>query len=123
MIQRLLRVAVLMSVFVASEAEAAKRTDRTPPTVVSTTPVNSANVAVPSTATYSSSTFTETITPTSPLAQGTTYTLTIRARDLAGNPMTSAATWSFTTAAPADSPPVAGLGVSPGSGTAPLTVT
>jgi hypothetical protein len=52
-------------------------------------------------ASYNSSTQTETLMPSSPLANSTTYTATVAAgvKDLAGNATTAPASWSFTTAA------------------------
>src|SRR5262249_43284357 len=48
---------------------------------------------------YNASTFTITITPTSPLAVNTTYTATVSGvKDTAGNAMASPVSWSFTTA-------------------------
>ncbi|HEY3716603.1 MAG TPA: PKD domain-containing protein [Jatrophihabitantaceae bacterium] len=136
---------------------AAPSADKTPPKVTAVTPVTgSTNVgvsaaptatfseaiqpssvtatfatgttAVPFTKSYDASTFTETLTPSSPLAYATKYTLTIKAKDVAGNQMTGAApSWSFTTAAappppPVDNPPVADLTASPTSGDSPVVV-
>jgi hypothetical protein len=52
------------------------------------------------TVTYNAGTNTATFTPSAPLASGTQYTATVTtgARDAAGNPMTAAKTWTFTTA-------------------------
>ena len=57
--------------------------------------------AVPGSVTYTDTpSHTATFTPTSPLANSTTYTATVSgAKDLAGNTMTAPVTWSFTTAA------------------------
>jgi PKD repeat protein len=75
--------------------------------------------AVPSKVSYNSTTFTATITPNAPLALATKYTLTIKAKDLAGNQMTGAApTWSFST----DTPPAAQLAATPAGGDVPLAV-
>jgi methionine-rich copper-binding protein CopC len=101
--------------------------DITPPTVTSTSPAaNASGVAtstpvratfsepvqastiamtvsgnVTGTTSYDASSLTATFTPSAPLANQTTYTVTVGgAKDLAGNTM-SAVTWSFTTAAPA----------------------
>ncbi len=80
-------------------------------------------VAVPFTVSYTASTLTATITPATRLAWLTKYTVTIKAKDLAGNQMTGAApAWSFTTAAQPDNPPSASLTASPTSGTSPLAV-
>jgi hypothetical protein len=59
-----------------------------------------------------SPTATFTLTPTSPLAAGTSYTATIKGapngvKDLAGNPMAADFSWSFTTSAASPSPPAA----------------
>ena len=63
--------------------------------------VNSAGTAVAATVSYNSSTFTTTLTPTSALTAGTTYTATVSgALDMAGDPMSSPFSWSFTTVPP-----------------------
>jgi len=143
---------VLAGVILAIPSVAAAATDKTPATVTATTPTTGSTgvpvtvkptatfseaiqpstvtatftvgtVAVPFTASYATSTSTVTLSPSSPLAWLTKYTLTIKAKDLAGNPMTGAApTWSFTTAAQPDDPPVATLTASPTSGQSPLAV-
>jgi hypothetical protein len=46
---------------------------------------------------YNSTTLTATFTPGAPLAPSTTYTATVSASDVAGTPMASPFTWSFTT--------------------------
>ena len=104
-------------------------TDAAPPAVTSETPASGATgVAVSTTATatfnaavqagtisftlknssgtvaaavtYNSSNNTATLTPSAALANSTTYTATVSgATDSAGDPMTSAVSWSFTTAA------------------------
>jgi methionine-rich copper-binding protein CopC len=104
-------------------------TDAAPPAVTSETPASGATgVAVSTTATatfnaavqagtisftlknssgtvaaavtYNSSNNTATLTPSAALANSTTYTATVSgATDSAGDPMTSAASWSFATAA------------------------
>jgi PKD repeat protein len=142
---------------IPSIASAAPATDKTPPAVTAVTPTNgSVNVgvtvaptarfseaiqpstvaatfvtgatAVPFARSYDATTFTVTLTPSSALAYSSKYTLTIKAKDLAGNQMTGAApTWSFTTTAappppPVDNPPVGDLTVSPTSGDSPLAV-
>lgn len=137
--------------FTPAVASAAAGTDRTPPTVTATTPTNgtvgaavtvkptatfsepiqpasvavtftSGKTAVPFTTTYASATNTVTIAPSAALGSLTKYTLSIKAKDLAGNQMPAAApTWSFTTAA-TDNPPAAKLIASPTSGTSPLSV-
>jgi hypothetical protein len=63
------------------------------------------NPPVPATLTYSGTTVT--LQPSSPLATGTTYNATIAGvvRDLAGNPLGTDVTWSFTTAATAPAGP------------------
>ena len=74
------------------------------PATISTTtftvrPTSSAtNLA--GTVTYNAATNTATFTPSAPLASATQYTATVTtgARDAAGNPMTAAKTWTFTTA-------------------------
>jgi len=57
------------------------------------------NVSVPATVSYNSSTLTATLTPLATLASSTTYTVTVSATDLSGNPMPAPMTWSFTTEA------------------------
>jgi hypothetical protein len=61
--------------------------------------------AVPGTVTYSASTNTASFAPTSSLAASTVYTatVTVGAKDAAGNAMASNKAWSFTTAAAAGS--------------------
>jgi methionine-rich copper-binding protein CopC len=62
--------------------------------------------AVPANVTYNSGTRTATLTPSSLLAPGTTYTATVSgAADLAGNVMTAPSVWSFTTGTPDTTPP------------------
>jgi methionine-rich copper-binding protein CopC len=63
---------------------------------------NAANLAVPYTISYNAATNTLTLTPSSPLAYSTTYTLIVKGgangiKDLAGNAMTADNTLSFTT--------------------------
>ena len=138
--------------FTPAVASAAGGTDRTPPTVTSTTPSNgtvgaavtvkptatfsepiqpasvaatltAGGTAVPFTTAYASTTNTVTITPRTDLTWSTKYILTVKAKDVAGNQMTGAApTWSFTTTSAPDNPPVARLVASPTSGTSPLSV-
>jgi hypothetical protein len=62
------------------------------------------SVLLPASVIYDSVSRTATLTPSSVLANGTAYTATVKAgatgvRDSAGNPLASAYTWSFTTAA------------------------
>ena len=61
------------------------------------------NLAAPATMTYDQATRTATLTPTSPLANGMTYTIFVAGgsagvRDMAGNPMAQNTTSSFSTA-------------------------
>jgi len=68
---------------------------------------DAANNVVPTTVTYDSSTSTASLTPQNALQYGTTYTAAIKGgaggvTDIAGNPLASTLTWSFTTEA---SPP------------------
>ncbi|MBL0225361.1 MAG: Ig-like domain-containing protein [Geobacteraceae bacterium] len=67
---------------------------------------------VPGLVTYDGVNKIATLTPSSPLAAGTTYTATVTtgARDLAGNPLLLNKVWSFTTAAVVIPPPVVPLG-------------
>ena len=78
------------------------------------------NNIVPATISYSTATKTVTLTPTSPLANGTLYMLTIvggssGVKDLAGNPLATNIFSSFTTvaAAPPDTTPPTVVSVSP----------
>ena len=64
---------------------------------ISFTLTDSSGNAVAASVAYNSTTNVATLTPTAPLAAGTTYTATVSATDLSGNPMTAPATWSFTT--------------------------
>ena len=70
------------------------------------------NVVVPTTVAYNSATKTVTLTPTSALVNSMTYTIVVKGgsaglKDLAGNPLVSDATSSFTTiAVSTSSPPV-----------------
>src|SRR5208282_5648012 len=65
---------------------------------ISFTLANSAGTSVPASLSYNSSNFTVTLTPSSALAYGTTYTATVSgAKDTAGDPMATAVSWSFTT--------------------------
>ena len=71
---------------------------------ISITLTNSAGTSVPAAVSYNSSNDTETLTPSSALAYGTTYTATVSgAKDTAGVPMAASVTWSFTTASAGDS--------------------
>lgn len=70
------------------------------PATVNISLANGSNPPVAGTAAYNSQTSTVTFSPSSPLAYGTTYTVTVvGATDTAGNVMTTPASWSFTTAA------------------------
>ena len=66
-----------------------------------------------------------TFNPTSTLAASTSYTATITTgvKDSAGNPMTSAKIWSFTTAAASDTTPPTVASTIPASGATGVTVT
>jgi hypothetical protein len=62
------------------------------------------NTLVPATVSYNATTRTATLTPTNALLPNTTYTATVqgeqadpRVKDLAGNPLATDRTWSFTT--------------------------
>lgn len=62
---------------------------------------DSANVAVPASVSYDSSTFTVTLHPSSDLIASRSYTATVSgAVDLAGNPIASPSVWSFSTGQP-----------------------
>ena len=65
---------------------------------------NSANTLITATVTYDAATQTATLAPTGSLVMSTTYTATIKGgangvKDVAGNPLASDFTWSFTTSA------------------------
>ena len=70
------------------------------------------STVVPATLSYTASTNTATIVPTSALAYSTTYTGVVKAavKDLAGNAMAADFTWTFTTSAPPPPPPTQGPG-------------
>ena len=77
-----------------------------PSTVSSSTVflVDASNTVVPTTVGYNSATNTVTLSPTSPLANSTTYTIVVKGgsagiKDVAGNALASDATSSFTTVA------------------------
>jgi len=76
---------------------------------------DAANVLVPATVDYLGATRTATLTPAAPLAPGSVYTARLRGgpggiRDVAGNPLASDVTWSFTTAGAPLPPPDEGPG-------------
>jgi hypothetical protein len=77
--------------------------------------------AVAGAVSYTDATHTATLTPSAPLAPGTTYTATVSGvKDAAGNTMSAPYTWSFTTAAGSSPPPpglVAAYNFDEGSGT------
>ncbi|MEO8102392.1 MAG: Ig-like domain-containing protein, partial [Betaproteobacteria bacterium] len=81
------------------------------------------NNGVTGTVTYSGNT--ATLTPSASLAYSTTYTATITAgvTDLAGNALTAAVSWSFTTAAAPDTTPPTVSSVSPLDGATGVAVT
>jgi methionine-rich copper-binding protein CopC len=61
---------------------------------------NSSGTAVGANVAYNSANYTVTLTPNAALAYSTTYTATVSgAKDTAGDPMSGAVTWSFTTGA------------------------
>ena len=62
------------------------------------------NTLVAAAVSYDSATFTATLTPSSPLVRGTTYTATVKGgssgvKDVAGNALAADVSWSFTTMA------------------------
>ncbi len=68
------------------------------PASVSVTLAGPGNTPVPAAQSYDGNTKTVTLTPTSPLADATTYTVTVNGADQDGNALTGApATWTFTT--------------------------
>ena len=68
-------------------------------TTINFTLANGAGTSVVGSASYDSTTDTATFTPSAALANGTTYTATVSgAKDAAGDPMSAAISWSFTTA-------------------------
>jgi len=72
---------------------------------------------------YAGSTRTATFTPSAALANSTTYTARVSgAQDLAGNAMTVAVTWSFTTIAPPDTTPPTVVAQSPAPGATGVAV-
>ena len=73
------------------------------------------DVLVPATVSYAPGSRTATLQPSALLATSTTYTARVRGgangvTDVAGNPLASDVTWSFTTAAPPPPPPNEGPG-------------
>ncbi len=90
---------------------------------------NPAGSLVPAAVTYNATSRVATLSPNSSLAAATTYTVTIkggatdpRVKDLAGNALATARTWSFTTAA-ADTTPPTVTATSPASGATGVSVT
>ena len=79
--------------------------------------------SIPGTVTLNGNT--ATFDPTSSLAASTSYTATITTgvKDTAGNAMTSAKTWSFTTASAADTTPPTVTSTNPSSGATGVAVT
>ncbi len=80
---------------------------------------DASNVLVPATVSYNTSTFTATLTPTSPLANSAVYTATVKGgssgiADTANNALAADVVWSFTTAAETTPPTV--IGFTPASG-------
>lgn len=72
---------------------------------------NSSNVLIPATVSYNAATNTATLTPSSPLANSTVYTATIKGggtgvKDAAGNALVNDYTWSFTTEVGDITPPI-----------------
>ena len=92
-------------------------------------------IAVPATLTYTPGSTTITLTPSSPLATSTVYTVTLKGGtgaskilDAAGNALAADYVWSFTTAAPADATPPVSVITSPSTGVSialnvPVTIT
>jgi hypothetical protein len=83
---------------------------------------NPAGSVVSATVGWNPTTLAATLTPSAPLAGGTTYTATVRGgatdprvRDVSGNALAANQTWSFTTAAPDTTPPTV-TATSPESG-------
>ena len=76
---------------------------------------DASNALVPAVVTYAADTRTATLDPAADLATGTAYTVTVTGgvsgvTDIAGNPLATTSTWSFTTAAPPPPPPTEGPG-------------
>ncbi|MGO9598646.1 MAG: Ig-like domain-containing protein [Isosphaeraceae bacterium] len=72
---------------------------------ISFTLTNPSGSTVPGSVSYNSSTNVATFTPTSALANSTTYTATISAAQSSSGPVSAPLSWSFTTAAPPATPP------------------
>ena len=85
---------------------------------------NSAGTSIAGTVTLTNGNL-ATFDPTSTLAASTSYTATITTgvKDSAGNPMTSAKIWSFTTAAASDTTPPTVASTIPASGATGVTAT
>lgn len=82
-------------------------------------PINASTIvftldSVSGSVSYNSGTYTATFAPYDDLDYSTTYTASIQASDLAGNPMAAPFTWGFTTKADEDPPEV--VSTSPGDG-------
>ncbi|HET7397585.1 MAG TPA: Ig-like domain-containing protein [Intrasporangium sp.] len=88
---------------------------------------NAAGTAIGGTVTYDATTRVATLTPSAALANSTTYTATLTGgstaiRDLAGNPLATSS-WSFTTAAAADTTPPTITTRTPASGATAVSLT
>ena len=70
------------------------------PSTLTFSVATSGGTAVTGTASYDGTSRTATFTPASNLSRGTKYSVSVRASDVAGNAMSAATTWSFTTAQP-----------------------
>ena len=83
---------------------------------------DAANALVPSTVSYNATTFVATLTPNTALVAAATYTVTVkggatdpRVKDVAGNALAVNRTWSFATAAIADTTPPTVTAINPAS--------
>ncbi|HEX2971490.1 MAG TPA: DUF4082 domain-containing protein [Tepidisphaeraceae bacterium] len=93
------------------------------PSTVVFTLVGPGNVIIPASVSYNSSTRVATLTPNAALSSLTQYTATISgAKDLAGNVLASAVSWSFITVA-VDSQPPSVIDHTPASGVTDVPIT
>src|SRR3989442_4731648 len=106
-----------------SEAMTASTISTTSVTLV----VNGTTALIAATVSYDPATFIATLHPTASLAASTTYLATVKGdgpgvKDLAGNALVLDKTWTFTTAAAADTTPPPVTGTAPASGATGVAV-